>query len=303
MLASHDSIETVSEPWLLLPLIYAIKKEGSFAEYSHNKAVLALMDFFIELPNGNEDYYEAVAALVRTLYQKASPSNASYFLDKTPRYALISDEIIQMFPDGKFIILWRNPLAVISSILNTWGRGRWNVYLFKVDLFKGQDTLIEVYQKYSDRILPIQYESFVSNPNAELERIGSYLDIQFDGSAIELFSSVILNGKMGDSVGVTQYKSITCQPLEKWKTTICNPWRVWWCRRYLKRLGVERLEVMGYSLQQLLDELDSVPFGLRFFFTDLFWATVGVVFCIFSPSILKAKCKKHLGWGMTVNHS
>ena len=86
------------------------------------------------------------------------------FLDKTPRYGLIVSEIIDIFPDGKFIMLWRNPLAIIASIIETWGDGKWDLSMCKVDLFDGMASLIDGYQAHSNHILAMQYESFLQSP-------------------------------------------------------------------------------------------------------------------------------------------
>jgi len=56
-----------------------------------------------------------------TLYNRAlEVAGKRFFLDKTPRYYFIIPELKNVFPEAKFIILLRNPLAVLSSILNTW---------------------------------------------------------------------------------------------------------------------------------------------------------------------------------------
>ena len=50
VLASHAEIATVSEPWLLLPLLYSIREHGIRAEYWHQTAAQAIADFIEELP-------------------------------------------------------------------------------------------------------------------------------------------------------------------------------------------------------------------------------------------------------------
>ena len=34
VLMSHNDISSVAEPWILLPQIYSLKKEGTLSEYS-----------------------------------------------------------------------------------------------------------------------------------------------------------------------------------------------------------------------------------------------------------------------------
>jgi hypothetical protein len=270
VLAADSQISSVAEPWVLLPFVYALREHGISAEYSHHWANFALNDFVQALPNGKQDYLSAVGSAVRELYQKAAKNkDARYFLDKTPRYALIVDEIIDIFPDGKFIFLWRNPLAIIASIVETWGDGKWDLSMCKVDLFDGMASLINGYQAHSDQILAVQYESFLQSPERELSRIAEYLELKFDPDMLINFSQVSFSGKLGDPTGVKNYRAVDTAPLEKWKSVINNPLRKMWCRRYLSWLGEERLKVMGYDSKELLHDLDSTEMTLINLFSDI----------------------------------
>lgn len=271
MLAADSRISSVAEPWVLLPFVYALKEQGVHAEYSHHWANVALNDFIRELPNGKQDYLSAIGSAILELYQKAAKNkDARYFLDKTPRYALIADEIIDIFPEGKFIFLWRNPLAVIASIVETWGGGQWDVSMCKVDLFDGMASLIDGYLAHPEKMLAIQYEHFLQSPEQELARIAEYLELEFDSAVLKNFSQVSFSGKLGDPTGVENYAAVDTAPLEKWKVVINNPLRKMWCRRYLRWLGEERLKVMGYDLNELMRELDSTGTSLTNLIPDIF---------------------------------
>jgi hypothetical protein len=271
VLAADSQISSVAEPWVLLPFVYALRDQGVRAEYSHHWANVALKDFIRELPDGKQDYLSAVGSMMRELYQKtAKNKDAHFFLDKTPRYELIVDEVIDIFPDGKFIVLWRNPLAIIASIVETWGGGQWDVSMCEVDLFDGMVNLIEAYQARHEKILAVQYESFLQSPEKELSRIAEYLKLKFEPDVLKNFYKVSFSGELGDSTGVRDYKAVDTAPLEKWKTVINNPLRKRWCRRYLRWLGEERLKVMGYDLTELLRELDSTGTSLNNLFADIF---------------------------------
>lgn len=275
VLAADRQIASVAEPWLLLPFVYALRERGIRAEYSHQLANASLNDFLRELPNGRQDYLEAIGLTMNALYRKATKdSGARYFLDKTPRYALIADEIVDMFPDGKFIVLWRNPLAVIASMLETWWRGRWNVSAYKVDLFDGLANLINIHQAHSKKILTIQYENFLQSPETELSRIAAYLDVKLDAELLKSFDRVKFSGARGDPTGVENYRAIDVAPLGKWKATINNPLRKAWCRRYLRWIGEDRLKIMGYDFNELSRDLDSVAMSPRHLLMDCFKMTI-----------------------------
>lgn len=281
MLAATPQIATATEPWILLPYLYTLKENGICAEYSHWKLHQAITDFYKEFPEGKNDYLDGIRQLALRLYAKLCHNNEEYFLDKTPRYHLIVNEIINLFPNGKFIFLWRNPLSVVASIIETFGLGYWNLRDYQIDLFDGLDHLVEASKTYSECILCVQYEKIIEHPNQELSRIFAYLDIPFDSNVISQFTNVKLNGKFGDPTGIKNYRSISKKTTDKWKQTLNNPIRKIWSYYYLQWLGEERLSTMGYSLKQLIKELDGnqlsmnkIPSDSKKIFLDLFRTNV-----------------------------
>jgi LPS sulfotransferase NodH len=50
------------------------------------------------------------------------------FLEKTPKNALRIPFFNQVLPDARFVFLWREPRANISSIMEAWRAGRWQTY-------------------------------------------------------------------------------------------------------------------------------------------------------------------------------
>lgn len=305
ILAGHREISSVSEPWILLPLLYTLKSHGVNTEYSHSLSVEALEDFCKKLPAGKGDYLAEVRNFVLRLYEKRSDKSAAkYFLDKTPRYHLICNEIIHLFPDGKFIFLWRNPLAIIASMITTWHKGNWKIFKLKVDLFDGVEHLEAAFIQHQGAALSVQYEHLINDPEYELGRIFNYLELKKDPDLINTFTKVDIEGPMGDSTGARSYKELNQEPLEKWKTVLNNPFRKAWCKRYLKWVGHERLKVMGYELDGLLAELDALPNdGMLRLPYDLIMAFYGLFFCGFDVRILKKKWKLLPDWKWVKGHS
>ena len=269
LLAVHKDISTASEPWILLPYLYTLRKKGISAEFEYKMMVDAIDDFCLQLPNGADDYLAEIREFALRLYCKASDNGVKYFLDKTPRYHLIIEELMNLFPNGKFIFLWRNPLSVIASIIDTWREGKWEIDAYKIDLYRGLANLINAHNKYSLLACSVNYELLVNDPKNELARVFDYLDLHFDDQFINDYTSVLLTGRMGDTEGHRKYKTITKDPIEKWKHTINNPFRKVWCRRYLRWIGKDRLSSIGYDLLVLLKELDDVRFNQNAFLRDL----------------------------------
>lgn len=277
LLAAHPDVSTTAEPWILLPLFYGRRERGAVAEYGHRSQVRALEDFRDNLPRGDADIDEAVRAYALALYEKASSLRSRYFIDKTPRYHLIAEDIMRVFGEGaRYVFLWRNPLAVVASIVRTWGGGRWKFNAYYVDLFDGLAALTEAYQRRAPSAHALRYEDLVEDPRREVAACLRYVGLDPDDDVVERLSMVRLHGRMGDSTGVNRYRSVSSQSLESWKRVLVGPYRRAWSRRYLAWIGPERLRIMGYDSAHLLEELAKTrraPIGHA---SDVWYHAVGL---------------------------
>jgi hypothetical protein len=258
VIGAHPAVATVSEPWLLLPLLSSLERDMCAAKYGHELLVEAMSDLCRQLPRGLDDYYAAVRSFASTIYERLTNDGQHYFLDKTPRYHLVARRVVECFPDAKVVLVWRNPLAVASSGIHSYG-GVWRGRIFKVDLYEGLLNLIDVYRDYADRIYAVRFEDVIAAPEEEFRKIFRYLKLDFDPDLIDNFTATHLQGKMGDKSGSGVYTTLNAEPLEKWKHTLSNPTRRAWARRYLRWLGSERLRVMGYEMADLLHQLNEAP--------------------------------------------
>ena len=267
VLTAHEQIASAAEPWLLLPHSYALRERGIAAEYTQPIAARAIREFVGGLPGGEDDYWSALRGFALELYGRSAGPTHTYFLDKTPRYHFIAPELFRMFPDAKVIFLWRNPLAVVSSIVRTWTRGRWNVDRWQEDL-RGVGALVEAHEAHRDSTIALNYEALVSEPNTTWPAIFDYLELPFDESVLTSFAQVHLPGTMGDPTGVLEYQELSSEPIDKWKETLGTSWRKRWCREYLDWIGADRLAAMGYDLAALSGELDALPSRPRHLVSD-----------------------------------
>lgn len=293
ILAAHEKITTasVSELYLLLYYLYSLRPEGVYSILSHELQVRAITDFCQGLPNGVDDYLAEIRTFVMRLYSKAAiQKNATYFVDKTPGYHLVVEDIIRLFPEGKFIFLWRNPLAVVSSLTQTWTGGRWAIYRHEIHLFDGLANLIRAVEKYPDRVYGVQYEELVTKPEKTWQQVFTYLELPFDVEILSGFVEVKFEGIMRDPhMDHKENRVLRQDTLEKWKGVLANPIRKAWCRRYLRWIGRERLAVMGYDLTKLLAELDNAPPSLRFLGSDVWWMPYDTLYRIFEGRVMKHK--------------
>lgn len=277
ILGSHPEIFTSSESWLLLHPVYALRDEGIWTEYDANLACRARQDFIQSLPAGDEDYFEGLRQMYGYLYSRALvDSGKHYFLDKTPRYYHIIPEIKRLFPEAGFIILLRNPLSVLCSIVRAWIRGNWvSLHRFKYDLLEAPASLVDGIETLSESCMVTHYETLVENPRAEMKRLCSGLGVEFLPDMLEYGQAGASSWRFGDKVGVRQYDKPDPTGAERWMNDIEDPqvWRLG--RDYLAWLGRDTVNRMGYAYDDLLDTLAPLqPSAVRQCFTWPLWVLV-----------------------------
>ncbi len=258
ILGNHPDIHTVSEPWLMLQPLDILRAEGYQAEYDSRVAQRALRDFFQTLPGGKDDYVEGVRRMYVYLYQRALASSGKRcFLDKTPRYYLIIPELYRVFPQARYIILLRNPLAVLCSIYKN--RGRYSVlsrHGSKLDLIKAPSLVLQGIELLGEQSAVIHYEQLVKGSEQEIQKLCNKLEIDFDPAMIEYGHHTLPHWTLGDTKVYNHARPIA-QVAEEWIETIADPqaWRL--ANRYLDLLGQRTVEQMGYSYRELRQTLET----------------------------------------------
>lgn len=275
LVATHPSVATASEPWVLLPLFLGFRDGPVYTAYRQRYQARAFREFLSLLPDGEEAHRTAARRFAETLYDRVCGSEETHFLDKTPRYHLIAEDLLHTFPEGRFIVLWRNPLAVAASCIETWGHGRWHLHPYRVDLYHGLANLIELRRRHRERLLLLRYEDLVIHPERHLEAIFEHCGLSPLPDAVERYRQVHLEGAMGDKKGSRAYAEISPASRDRWPATLASPLRRRWARGYLRWLGGDRLGEMGYDVNEILGQLHAPPLGWRSTPSDLFWMSYG----------------------------
>jgi len=257
ILVSHPEIETISEPWFLIPSVYALRDSGVFAEYSAASLHKTMTHLISKLPNGKQDYYDGLRVFAETIYSRLNTKKAKYFLDKTPRYYLIIQEIEQIFPDAKFIFLFRNPLSTLSSLVDSFFGGNLGDYKHKIDIYKGPFMLADGYKALKDKSIAVHYENILDNPRETIMGICDYLSIGYSDSLVENFSEISLTG-FGDQFGSKKYSRLEKAPVDKWKTVLGTKYRRNYASKYIRYLGEETIEIFGYNMDEPLSDLNQL---------------------------------------------
>jgi hypothetical protein len=225
MMGAHSEIFTHPEPHLITPIAHlGVYGNVDKAPYDHINAAEATKAFIEDLPRGEQDYFDALRAYTDTLYGRMlSTSGKSYFLDKTPSNALVLPFLQRLYPDAKYIVLTRHPLAVFSSYANSFFNGDWQAaHAFNPILERYVPAMATFLRDRPVPLLHVAYEDLVTDPEPEMERIFAFLGIEHDPDVVEYGEAGPVKEGMGDPITVhTQGRPVT-HSVDKWAAELAN---------------------------------------------------------------------------------
>ncbi|MCS3955383.1 hypothetical protein GGP81_001908 [Salinibacter ruber] len=264
ILASHSRIDTSPEPWILLPVTTTFCDGLQFGEYGHIPARKAIHNFIERTQKGASAFRAAIRQFGMTLYEHAADESVTHFIDKTPRYHLIVDEILGAFPNAKFIFLWRHPLSVVTSISETWANGSLKLGHYRVDLFKGLSKLVDASQESSpEKVHTVRYRDLAKTSEYEVRKLFEYIGLDYECKVLKEFTSVKTGEKFGDQSGKKRFDEISDASVDNWKKKISNVTQKKWCEGYLEWIGKERMNKMGYNYEKTKSDLAGLKVGVK----------------------------------------
>ncbi len=261
MLGSHSQIYTHPEPHLITPLAY-LGYHGTVdkAPYDHINGAEAMRAFVGRLPRGEQDYFDALRAYADTLYGRMlASSGRRYFLDKTPAYATVLPFLTALYPEAKYIVLTRHPLAVMSSYANSFFVGDWRAaHEFNPILERYVPAMAAVIRERRVPLLQVVYEQLVRQPERELSRVFTFLGLENEPEAVQYGKRFEAQAGMGDPIGVKKHDRPSTESVDKWVTELRSDAR----KRELARALIDRLderdlEVWGFPKEELLAPLSQ----------------------------------------------
>jgi len=136
------------------------------------------------------------------------------FLEKTPKNALRIPFLERLFPDARFVFLWREPRGNLSSIIEAWRSGNWRTYprldgfalpwslllppgweemrgrpLEDLAAFQWNATnstvLDDLAELPPDRWATVEYGSLIAEPETTIRRLCRFTEIDFDAALAE----------------------------------------------------------------------------------------------------------------------
>lgn len=263
MISSHSLIYGRPEPHLITPLAHL----GYFANvdkapYDHVLAAESMKEFVGDLPGGEQDYVDACRAYTDTLYLRmlATKPNKRYFMDKTPAYALVLDFLARVYPNARYVVLTRHPLAVFSS--------------FAESFFDSDYQAAHDYNPITERYVPaiarflrerkapiyhVVYEKLVADPEPVMKEIFEFLGVPHEPSAVDYGQHQHEAKGLGDPIGVARHSRPSTASLHKWASEVSgNPARLELCKQIVARLDPADLETWGHPLESFWQPLEEL---------------------------------------------
>ncbi|GAB6196921.1 sulfotransferase family protein [Lysobacter xanthus] len=151
------------------------------------------------------------AAGLRDRDGRGAPDGAVVrFLEKTPKNSLRIPFLDRVFPDARYVVLYRDPREVLASMIEAWRSGRYRMYPFlpgwtgptwSLLLVPGwreligrplehvvaaqwavtMNALIDDLSAFpDDRVVRVRHDAFLADPNATAARVAHAVDLRWD---------------------------------------------------------------------------------------------------------------------------
>ncbi len=168
------------------------------------KKTLEFYDKFISLKNINSGQLENWKRDYKTLIKKACLNTGKpVFLSKNPPNTARIKLLLEMFPNAKFIHIYRNPVLVFLSTMKFYTTMMPHLQFHSISEERLQEYIIEVYKNlmhqflYDKKLIPeknfieLRFEDLESKPLAKIEKIYNKLDLPGFNSAKLAFERYI----------------------------------------------------------------------------------------------------------------
>lgn len=289
LMMGHSSIDSCGEPWLALPLMSMVKDEGMIANYGQRSAARSIQAYLEGVPSAREVYNAASRRFLLEMYTARSEEGAECFVDKTPRYFRILEELREMFPDSTFVVLIRNPLSVFGSMLNFIKGDLKHLPMWWNDWHEGHRCITE-WVNADDNTLTVRYEDLVADPKRVISQVTEAFGLEFEECQLQALNARRLD--RGDPTGMGLYGSVDTAPLQSWRTAIASFTKKRVAYRWLSQLSDDTWQTFGYGQGDLLDELKRHKPSFFFGIVDCFRLCLGKIYFGLSCHLLTRLWRK-----------
>ncbi|WP_298237001.1 sulfotransferase [uncultured Algibacter sp.] len=198
LLSNNEQTNTCSEPWLLLNFLNFIKPSLVYSKTDNELTIRALNNYLNKFPDlkYKELYKEFILKLYEPMFK-----DYEFAIDKTPRYWEILDELVELFPKSKIIVLHRNPINVAKSLIKTWNFSSMeDIKLFRRDLLFAPEKLHTFCQQQQNNsnVYSMYYEHLIDNTAFEVEKVYKWIGMDYKETVLDVSKNNKFKGEYGD---------------------------------------------------------------------------------------------------------
>ena len=253
-----------SEPWILLPQLYALRPyDGAGGVRPPHRRPRDRRLLRRPCPAGATRTWPRCGAGAR---RSTSRRPATRPGSSTRRRATTSSSTRSWscFPDARFVFLWRHPLAVAASMIDSFGRGHWNLDRYGVDLDGGLERLVAARARTTRDASRPRYEDVVADPARARRRVFEFLGLDPAMAATEPSRRRACAAGWATAPAGEPTATISREPLDRgsrrWATRFASAGAA-----LPRSVGPDRLAAMGYDLTTVLQrrELSAGACSLR----------------------------------------
>ena len=184
--------------------------------------------------------------------------------EQTPQYVFFLGHIFDVFPDANVIIMLRDPRDILLSQKKKWRRAFTDSYeiplretfrtwanYHPILISKIWNAAVTAGQRYQgdSRTRTVRFEDLVTDPITVVNKICSFLDVEFDMSMLNVSAS-----KSPTAVEDITERGISAKPVGRWKNSLKKA-EVYWCQT----INRELMQKAGYELIE--ERVDPLSLG------------------------------------------
>lgn len=191
-------------------------------------------------------------ALCQAVLNTNNPNQTTWIGDKNPVHSLYAAELLQSFPQAKFIWIIRDYRAQVNSMLKVDFEQK-NCTSLAIRWRKYNRAIEKAYLKCPERFYKIRYEDLVTNPSEELQSICTFLELDYQENMAENH----FREKPVKAHHQNLQKPLHQDAIVNWKTGLTKT-QIKCCEHHAGKFG----EKFGYQLSNPKTKPPSDLYGL-----------------------------------------
>ena len=229
-LAMHPSIAAPPESDFLVSFLRSIRDDRSTSG-------LATLGFDRDHVTAT---YRQAAMYFFANYAGSISDDIALLVDKTPSYVDYADELCELFPDSRFLVLTRHPFGQIGSSTR-YGRLRPEIPDFPAEAANSSlledaarywvertSTLLRLCEDHPDKVLLCRYEDLCVEPERSLRASIDFLQVPWDDRVLSYDGNAADRGREGaKALAHKGFESSMAEPLRGWSESAEHLDKVW----------------------------------------------------------------------------